>query len=280
MVSPESELLIRTFQIEGSPELTCDTIGGGPPVIFLHGIGGSRTSWTRQLTALAEDFTAIAWDARGYGASGDVPGERRFTHFADDLRRLLDQLNVERAHLVGLSMGARILLTFFPLHKDRVATLTLCDCFYEFQAMNAETQREFLDLREKPLLEGKTFVDLAPALVKSLVAPECSPEVAAELFESIVALRPESYLKTLRATTAFDASANLAEIDVPVQLIFGEHDRLTPPSIGESMLALISESRLSVVPKAGHLSNMEQPTRFNIILRSFLDAYANLSSYR
>ena len=247
---------------------------------FLHGIGGNRTSWTRQLSALANDFTAIAWDARGYGDSADVPGERRFSHFADDLRRLLDYLDIERAHLVGLSMGARILLTFFPLHKDRVATLTLCDCFYEFRAMNAETQREFLELREKPLLEGKTFTDLAPALVKSLVAPDCSPEVAAELFDSIVALRPEAYLKTLRATTTFDASANLTEIDVPVQLVFGEHDRLTPPSIGESMLALITDSRLSVIPDAGHLSNMEQPARFNSVLQSFLPAHANLANHR
>jgi 3-oxoadipate enol-lactonase len=271
---------METIRIFGAPEIACDLVGDGPPVVFLHGIGGNRTNWARQQRALEDEFTTIAWDARGYGDSADVPGERRFTHFADDLVRLLDQQNIEKAHLVGLSMGARILLTFFPLHAERVATLTLCDCFYGFNAMSDEKRRDFMALRETPLREGKTFADLAPALVESLVAPNCPPEIAAELFDSIVLLRVEPYLKTLRATTVFDALAAMDEINVPVQLIFGEHDRLSPPTIGEEMVELIADARLSVLEGAGHLSNLERPTQFNDTLRSFLAPRATFASYR
>jgi len=271
---------METVRIPGSPELACDVAGAGPPVVFLHGIGGNRTNWTRQIQALEHDFTAMAWDARGYGESDDVDGERRFVHFAGDLARLLDDRSIETAHLVGLSMGARILLTFMPRHAERVATLTLCDCFYGFNAMSDEKRTEFMALREKPLREGKTFADLAPALVESLVSPNCPPEIAAELHESILGLRAESYLKTLEATTVFDAFAALEEIEVPVQLIFGEHDRLSPPSIGEEMVGLIADARLAVLEGAGHLSNLERPAEFNAALRAFLNPRADLARYR
>lgn len=272
--------MIETIRTGGSPALACDVVGQGPPVVFLHGIGGNRSNWTRQLHHLADGYTAMAWDARGYGDSDDVPGERRFAHFADDLARLLDHCAIDTAHLVGLSMGARILLTFFPRHRDRVATLTLCDCFHRFEAMSDDEQRQFLELRETPLRQGKTFADLAPALIDSLVAPDCTPEARAELYDSIVALRPESYLKTVRATTTFDQMATLAEIDVPVQLIFGRHDRLTPPANGEEMVEVIADARLAVLEGAGHLTNLERPAEFNAVLRSFLDRRASLAAYR
>lgn len=274
---------IETVMVPGPPELALDVArprsgsaasGPNPPVVFLHGIGGNRTNWTRQLEALGDRFWAMAWDARGYGDSADVDGPRQFTDFAQDLARTLDHLKIERAHLVGLSMGARILMTFFPRYRERVETLTLCDCFGGYRAMSGERRREFLELREKPLLSGKTFADLAPRLVDSLVSPTCPESVRAELHASIVALRVEPYLKTLRATTMFDETGSLATIDVPVQLIFGADDRLTPPANGDKMVDAIPDARLAIIPGAGHLSNLEAPVEFNRILTAFLAAHS------
>jgi len=84
----------------------------------------------------------------------------------------------------------------------------------------------------------------------------------------------------LMATTVFDAYAAMEEINVPVQLIFGEHDRLSPPSIGEEMVDLITDARLEVLEGAGHLSNLERPAQFNDTLRSFLAPRATLARYR
>ena len=266
--------------INGDPRIACNIVGEGPPVVFLHGIGGRRQNWGSQIDTLRDNFTCIAWDARGYGDSHDYPGPLAFSDFADDLARLVDQLAIERAHFVGLSMGARILLDFHPRHSERVATLSLCDCFYSFEsALSPEKQKEFIELREKPLREGKTFTDLAPKLIDSLVSPNCSAEVREDLHQSIIALRTESYLKTMRASVSFDRGAELADINQPVQLIFGADDRLTPPSIGKEMQSKLSSAELAVIDGAGHLSNLEKPALFNEILLEFLTSQAPLATF-
>lgn len=266
--------------VDGMPRLACDVSGSGPPVVFLHGIGGNRSNWLRQRAALDDSFTTIAWDGRGYGDSDDTDGPRLFSDFGDDLARLLDRFEIERAHLVGLSMGARILMEFAPRHLERVATLTLCDCFYGFtNALSPEKQREYIELRERPLLEGKTFTDLAPKLVESLVSASASSDVRDELRRSIEKLRPDPYLKTLRASVTFDQTDNLAELTVPTQLIFGSEDQLTPPSIGEEMLDLLPDAQLSILNGAGHLSNLESPHEFNQILSTFLHEHQHRAFY-
>ena len=260
--------------VDGDPRLAVDVQGTGPPVVFLHGIGGNRTNWQRQAAALASAFTCYAWDARGYGDSHEYDGPLDFSDFGNDLARLLDHFAIQRAHLVGLSMGARILMDFAPRYLDRVATLTLCDCFYGFaNALSPEKQREYIELRERPLLEGKTFADLAPRLVASLVSENCAESVRQELHDSILKLRAESYLKTLRASTTFDQADTIHLLDMPVQLIFGSEDRLTPPQLGDDLAAMLPNAALSVLDGAGHLSNLEAPEAFNRVLHTFLSRH-------
>ena len=264
--------------VEGSPRIAYRRRGAGPAVLFLHGIGGNSLNWTRQSAALADRFATIAWDARGYGFSDDYEGDLSFESFADDLIRLLDTLGLERAHLVGLSMGARILMDFQARYPGRAATLTLCDCHFGFQtALSPEKRAEFIRLRQQPLREGKSFADLAPALIDSLVGPNCGEAARTDLLESILALRVDSYLKTIAASTNFDRGNDLSDFALPVNLIYGEHDRLTPPSIGEDIAARISGAVLRILPDAGHLSNLEQPEAFNAAMETFLDVHADLA---
>ncbi len=272
---------ITQHWVNGSPAIGYDEAGEGPPVVFLHGIGGNRSSWTDQQVAVADMCTTIAWDARGYGASDDYEGPLNFSDFSRDLARLLDARDIAKAHLVGLSMGARILMDFFPRYNERVATLTLCDCFFSYEtALSPEKQKEFIELRQNPLKEGKSPADLAPVLIKSLVGPNCSQQAKDKLYHSLVEIHVESYLKTIEATVTYDASGSLADFDVPVQLIFGEHDKLTPPSIGDTMMEKIPNARMAVIEDAGHLSNLEQPDAFNRILREFLIEHLELASFR
>lgn len=270
--------------IGGRPRLACEVEGQGPPVVFLHGIGGGRRNWRRQAEALQSPgrrpFTTYCWDARGYGDSDDYDGPLEFSDFGDDLARLLDHFEVERAHLVGLSMGARILMDFAPRHLDRVATLTLCDCFYGFDnALSPDKQVEYVELRERPLREGKSFAELAPKLIDSLLSPGADAAVRDELRQSILRLRVESYLKTLRASVTFDRADELHRLIMPVQLIYGSEDRLTPPSIGQEMIRLLPEARLAVLDGAGHLSNLEAPAEFNAVLASFLTTHRHLARF-
>ena len=262
---------IETVFIEGTPRLAVDRAGAGPLVFFLHGIGGNRKNWTGQIGALRGGFHAVAWDARGYGGSDDYDGPLDFGDFAKDALRVLDRFEAKRAHLVGLSMGGRIAQDFHARFPERVATLVLCDTRADFQdSMPPEKRAEFIRLRQAPLLAGKEPRDIADALVESLVAPGADAAARRKLRESIAALHKESYLKTIEASLTFDRSAEIDRIRVPTLLIYGEHDRLTPPAIGRALHERIAGSEFVEIEGAGHLTNIERPEAFNAALLAFL----------
>lgn len=270
-----------TGHVPGPPRIAYRRAGTGPPLVFLHGIGGNHDQWADQQEALARHYTTIAWDARGYGASDDYDGPLDFVAFADDLVRLLDHLGIDRAHLVGLSMGARILLDFAQRHAGRIATLTLADFFYGFdESLTPEKRAEFIALRQKPLREGRSLTEIAGPLLGSLMAPGASPAAWARMTASIEALHVESYLKTIAATLHYNRGANLQEITAPVQMIYGREDRLTPPAIGQTALTLLPDARLDVIDGAGHLSNVETPDAFNAILTRFLAQHAQRADWK
>ena len=266
--------------VEGTPRISYKEIGNGPPVIFLHGIGGNHSNWNNQQYYISDMFVAISWDARGYGDSDDYKGPLKFSDFSEDLLRLLNSRKIDKAHFVGLSMGARILMDFFPKYRHRVATLVLCDFFFDYKILSKDKQKEFIDLRQKPLKSGKTLEEIAPRLIDSLVGPNCTKEARNILYQNFLKIHIKSYLKTIAETVTYDASINLSEFDVPTQLIYGEYDKLTPVSIGKIAQKKISNSSLDIIKNAGHLSNIEQPDAFNKIIKNFLLKHRNLATFK
>ena len=256
----------------GQPAIAYDQMGEGPPVVFLHGIGGNRSNWHDQLPALAAaGFRAIAWDARGYGGSDDYDGPLEFPDFSADLARLLDHLGVDRAHLVGLSMGGRILQDFYGRHGDRATTLTLCATMPGFdKTLTPERRAEFVRLRKQPLLDGKSPEEMAPAVAKSLLGPNTTDIHYQRLVASMAALHVESYIKTVEATVMFDHHVDLPAISSPTLLVFGGADQLAKPEVGERMHQQIPGSELRILAETGHLVNLEQPEAFNRIVLDFL----------
>jgi 3-oxoadipate enol-lactonase len=271
------DAIVTTF-VPGTPRLAYDETGTGVPVVFLHGIGGNRTNWSEQLPAVGRHFHAVAWDARGYGASDDYDGDLSFDLFNSDLLRLLDHLAARRAVLVGLSMGGRIAQHFYRHHTDRVRALVLCDTLAELDAsFTAAKRAEFLAARKAPLLAGKTPADIAPAVAASLASRNCPQDKLDRLIASMSALRKDSYLKALDAVARHDTVAALPEITVPTLLAFGDQDRLTTPETGRGMAARIQGSAFVLIENCGHLSNIEQPEVFNGHLLSFLAKHARNS---
>ena len=260
-------------RIGPAPRIALEWSGEGPLVVFLHGIGGNRHSWAKQLPVIAERFTAVAWDVRGYLDSDDYPGVLTFDDLAADLERVLDAHGVDQAHLVGASMGGRIALHFYRRWPERVASLVLADTSAgsEVQASPQKIE-EFLALRRKPLLEGKSTADIAPDIARTLVAPHCPPNILAEAIAGLSALRRDSYLKTLEATTRFNDFPRYDSIKVPTLVIVGEHDRLATPEFARRVVAQLPIGTLRIVGDAGHLSNQEKPEAFNQELMRFLVA--------
>lgn len=265
---------IKTERILSSPAIALDHGGDGEFVIFMHGIGGNRTNWADQLPVFAEHFHAAAWDARGYGDSDDYDGPLDFSDFARDLVKVLDHFGVERAHLVGLSMGGRIAQDFYALFPDRAATLSLVATFTGFKNFSPEERQKFVDLRKKPLVEeGKEPKDIAPVVAKTLAGPHATDEQIGRLVASMSALHKESYIKTIEATTMFDRTPELEKIAVPTLLVFGENDSLTTKEMGEEMAGRIPGAEYVLVEKSGHLVNLEQPEVFNRAVLDFLLKY-------
>jgi 3-oxoadipate enol-lactonase len=260
--------------VPGAPRIAYESSGpaAAPVVVFLHGIGGNRSNWREQLVAVADEFRGVAWDARGYGDSDDYAGPLAFPSFAADLRRLLDHLGVERAHLVGLSMGGRIALDFYETEPARVASLVLCDTFPGYGSSVSNEQRErFIASRRQPLVEGgKEPRDIAPLVAPTLLSKGASQFALQRLIDSMTALHKESYLKAIEAMTRYEPIARLEAVGVPSLVVCGDEDSLTPPAIARDMAARIPGARLAILARAGHLSNIEQPAAFNELLLDFL----------
>lgn len=259
--------------VPGRPRVAYEEAGAGETVVFLHGIGGNRTNWRAQLAFFGRSCRAVAWDARGYGDSDDYDGPFEFAEVSDDLRRLLDHLTVERAHLVGLSMGGRILMDFAVRHPERISSLTIAAAFPSFgRALSPAQREEFVRLRLAPVAEGRQFSEMAPALAEALLGPYASPEAREALRASIESLRAQSYSKAVTAAVGFDRTASLGSIRAPVQLLCGEHDRLVPPAMMRKVQAAIPGAECSILA-GGHLLNLECPGEFNRLVASFIDAH-------
>jgi 3-oxoadipate enol-lactonase len=263
--------VITTERAGPQPSLCIDRAGEGPLVLFLHGIGGNRLNWTRQLRTLSDDFLAVAWDARGYGASEGYDGPLAMSDLSDDVIRVLDHVGQRKVHLVGLSLGGRIALDAWRRFPERVASLTLCDT----SAGSKETQdpariAAFLAKRREPLLNGETPATLASTLVEEIIGPNATTAARAELTASLAALHTDSYLKTLEMATRFTNFPDFATIDVPTLVVVGSEDRIAPPHVARAMAEAIPGAELTVIERAGHISNVEAPDAFNSVVGSFL----------
>lgn len=271
--------MITTTRIGPEPHIAVDLTGlgsDGPLVLFLHGVGGNRSNWRAQLAALAPQYTAVAWDARGYGDSDDYDGPADFADFSADVARVLDHFGAAQAHLVGLSMGGRIALDFAGRYPGRVASLTLADTSVARRGPEKIAQDTAeLAVRKRPLVEeGKSPADIAPMMAQRLVGPDVDAATFERIRDSLAAVRKDSYLKTLDAIAAYEGYPDFATVTEPCLVLGGACDPLAPPELLDAMAAQLPDARRVTIPGAGHLSNIEQPAAFNAALLAFLEEVA------
>ncbi|MCD6675208.1 MAG: alpha/beta hydrolase [Burkholderiaceae bacterium] len=238
-------------------------------------MGGNRSNWSGQLAHFGERYCCVAWDARGYGSSDDPGSELAFDDFADDLEGLLDHLGAERAHIVGLSMGGFIAQDFCARYPQRVATLTLAATSAGANLFTSAEREDFLAKRLRPLEAGASMADMARGLIDVLAGPRADAAVRDRLCRSLESLRPESYKQTLRALVATDFRASLARISVPTLIVVGDHDRVLPEAESHFLAGHIADHQLRVIPRAGHLCNIEAGDEFDAILSDFLLLHAD-----
>jgi len=245
--------------------------GAGPPVVFLHGIGGDGTSWLPELEAFSGRYRAIAWDMPGYGRSPDLT-EMTFPALAAALEELLDWLAVERAHLIGHSIGGMVAQEFAAACPQRVASLVLYATSPAFGKPDGDWQREFLRARLAPLDAGRRMADLAPGIVKSLVGDDRDPQGVARAIAAMICVPEAAYRAAMQCIVTFDRRDALAGLACPVLVLAGAQDDNAPPRMMQRMAKHIPAARFEIIAGAGHLAHFERPAAFRAAITDFLDA--------
>ncbi|MBM4160217.1 MAG: alpha/beta fold hydrolase [Ignavibacteria bacterium] len=243
----------------------------GLPVIFIHGFPFNHSMWDPQMKALPNHFRAIAYDVRGHGESDVVDGQFTIEFFVDDLIALLDHLVIERAVLVGLSMGGYIALRAVERHPERVRAMVLCDTRSEADSNEGKTKRS----ATIKAVKANGVAAFAEDFVKLVFAPQTF-ETDPQTIQMIkIAIRGNSPLGICGTALAIacrtDTTAALPSISVPTLILVGEHDNLTPPAAAQAMHDKIAGSELHILSHAAHMSNLENTTDFNKHLIEFLN---------
>jgi pimeloyl-ACP methyl ester carboxylesterase len=254
--------------------------GEGLPVVLLHAFPLSSAMWLAQREGLANTCKVITPDLRGFGGSVLDEDEPSLDVMADDVVRLLDREGIERGVVGGLSMGGYVTMALCRRHPDRVLGVILADTKADADQEAARSNREriaatVLDSGTSVLVEevlpgllGQTTVQRRAMVfgrVRGLV--QAAPPGAVAWAQRAMAGRRDSF-DTLRA------------LKVPVLVIVGEEDEISPRADAEAMVEAVPDGRLAVIEKAGHLSAIEQPEAFNRVVAGFIGELAGGSPPR
>lgn len=243
-----------------------------PAIIFIHGFPFNKSMWTMQLEALKDTHRVIAYDVRGHGNSGEGDSEFSMDLFANDLLSLMDALKLDRAILCGLSMGGYIALNAIEKYPERFDGLILSDTQCAADTPEAKEKR----LKAIENIRENGVEKYADESIKNLFAIESfatKKNEIAEVREMIVKTSKQSLFNTLIALSKRkETCSGLSNITVPVLIVVGSEDKITPVASAELMHKKIQGSFLNIIAHAGHLTNLENPFEFNQLLINFFAA--------
>ncbi|MGD9712602.1 MAG: alpha/beta fold hydrolase [Thermomicrobiales bacterium] len=254
--------------------VTYDSAGSGPPVLMINGIGADRSGWGMQIPAVSQNFRAITYDNRDVGETAWIgePHDYAIAQFAADAAALLDALDIDRAHIVGASMGGAIAQEFAIHFPERTKSVTIVCSWPRSDPWMVElmTQWDHIFRHQGQVAWNRnswlwvfTYRYYAePGNLKALV----------QLAEQ--APNPQTFEQYLRQSAAFkrhDALDRLPGISSPAHVICGEEDIYTPLRYSMEMANAIPGATLSVIPEVGHGMFWEATDAFNALIVDFLN---------
>jgi 3-oxoadipate enol-lactonase len=243
---------------------------GETPIIFVHGFPFDKSSWQPQIDFLRKTNRVIAYDIRGFGKSTAGHDKITIRLFADDLIKFMDTLSIKKAIVCGLSMGGYILLNAVHQYPEKFKAIILSDT--QCIADSAEAK----DKRTQTVTKIKTkgLHEFADGFIENIFCQE-SKDNKKELVESIrntiLNTPPQTITDTLIALAQrTETCSALQQITLPVLLLCGSEDKITPVVQAEFMHRNISNSSLQIISNAGHMANIEQPEVFNKYIIEFI----------
>jgi pimeloyl-ACP methyl ester carboxylesterase len=255
----------------GDAEIAYEVLGNGPPLVLLHPFPAHHGLWLPAAQSLISRYRVVLPDLRGHGDSEIGDGPATMEKHASDLARVLDDAGVGRAIFCGVSIGGYILFEFWRRYRGRVAALGLC-CT-RAQADTDEARNTRLKNADLVLERGtEWFVDLMAPKLLGKSTQEARPDLVADARRMMLQMSPQGIAQVQRGMAARpDSVTTLKTINVPALVVLGEEDTLIPLSDGELMRQHIANSRLAVIPKAGHFAVWEQPETVGKLIRQFVD---------
>jgi 3-oxoadipate enol-lactonase len=262
------ELLVNNLVVSYTDQGNDDA----PVIIFIHGFPLNKSIWDNQMDALKEHYRVIAYDIRGHGNSDAGNEDFSIELFVNDLMVFMNMLKIEKASLCGLSMGGYIALNAIEKYPERFTSLVLSDTTCKADSAEAKEKRT-KDIRN--ILENGV-VKYAEDSAKNLFTLNSFKVKKAEVNsvkEMISSTTEQSICCTLLALASRNETCStLSKINVPVLLMVGEDDKITPPEALINMHVKIKDSNLQIIENAAHLSNLENPEAFNEHLKKFFAA--------
>lgn len=231
----------------GDSSIYYETSGSGEPLLLIHGLSGSGRWWARNVAALGKSHRLYIVDLAGFGRSRSAR-PLPLTDTADFLTRCMDELGIERASIIGHSMGGAIAASLAADHHDRVDRLVLVN------AAALPSRRRDLVLR---FGSGQIIASLSPSFWPLLVTDG-------------LRARPSSLLSAARDLLGADIRAKLDGITAPTLVVWGSNDRLLPLALGHQLTQAIPDARLRVIDGAGHNPMWDRSDQFNHATLDFL----------
>ncbi len=259
----------QLIEVSTGAKLYVAKAGTGPELIlFLHAVGGDHSSWMPQIEAFQDRYTCISFDQRGHSRS-EIP-EMLLEHinvmtFAEDAAAVIAHFGFRRAHLVGLSMGGVVALKVFRRFPHLVQSLTLANTW----AFHPEAEARIAFMQHQ--LEEMSLSKSSEMLIPGLFAPRTAQKIIDQAIRVEAAKDPDVFLASWQSMFGVDFREMLPSINVPVLLLGGTEDKVTPtdPLLTE-IFANVPTSQLVNIDGAGHFSNLDHPAEFNRALGVFL----------
>lgn len=258
-------------------ELRVEEVGVGPPLLLVMGLGASLETWVAQRDAFAQCYRVILFDNRGAGDSDCPPPPWSVPDMAADAVGVLDALDIERAHVLGVSMGGMIAQEMAIGWPERVDRLLVAMSF----ARPDPLRRAFLLFRRWARLQGADLVQEGVANLPWLVSPAVlnDPDRLEEML-GIVGTMPlmaaDAYSHQVDAILEHDTLSRLHRVRAPTLVLAAAEDVLTPVMLSREIADAIPGARLTVLPRGNHAVQIEEPTAFNdAVLRFLAEAQKN-----
>ncbi len=251
--------------------LSYDDVGeGNVPIIFLHGFPFDKTMWHNQLDSLQSIYRLISIDLRGFGKSTDEETPLTIDLFALDLITFMDNLAIDKAVICGLSMGGYIALNAVKNFPERFEALILCDtqCIADTPEVK---EKRYTAIDE---IQSNGSAGFSEGFVKKVFCKDSlrnKKKLVAQLKTVVLSNTSQIFCQGMTAIAErAETCSDLSNINIPTLIIVGSEDELTPLAQSEYMQEKIKGSQLKIIDHAGHVSNLEQPEKFNKHLADFL----------